>query len=104
MTLSDYWDIEILASRKGILPSQELARREKDKERQKRFHEQNKGYRAEQQKRWEEEHPNYRTEQSKRFREKHPGYYTNARKDRSEYYRRYYQSRKENIRQAMQDV
>ena len=31
-------------------------------------------------------------------------YYTNANRDRSEYYRRYYQSRKENIRQAMQDV
>ncbi len=56
------------------------------------------------QERFIEAHPGYRTEQSRRFREKHPGYYTNARKDRSEYYRRYYQSRKENIRQAMQDV
>ena len=93
MTYSDYLDLEIIASRKGILPSQELARREKerknDRERQKKFH---------------ETHQGYRTEQSKRFREKHPGYYTNSNNDRSEYYRRYYQSRKENIRQAMQDV
>ena len=92
MTISDYYDIEILASREGITPSRYMARmkeRQKgDTERQDRFHEAHKGY---------------RTEQSKRFREKHPGYYTNARKDRSEYYRRYYQSRKENIRQAMQD-
>lgn len=79
MTYSDYLDIEIIASRKGILPSVELARREKNKERQKRFHEQNKGY---------------RTEQSKRWREKHKGYYTNARKDRSEYFREYYKRRK----------
>lgn len=79
MDYSDYLDIEILASRKGILPSQELARREKDKERQKRFHEQNKGY---------------RTEQSKRWRETHKGYYTNARKDRSEYFREYYRRKK----------
>lgn len=93
MTLSDYWDIEILASRKGILPSQELARREKDKANGKK-----------RQERFIEAHPGYRTEQSRKFREKHPGYYTNARKDRSEYYRRYYQSRKENVRQAMQDV
>ena len=39
------------------------------------------------------------TEQSSR-----KGGKRNARKDRSEYYRRYYQSRKENVRQAMQDV
>ena len=79
MTYSDYLDLEIIASRKGILPSKELEKREKDKERQKRCHEQNKGY---------------RTEQSKRWRETHKGYYTNARKDRSEYFREYYRRKK----------
>lgn len=86
MTYSDYLDIEIIASRKGVLPSQEMTIRKKMKrsnmERQKRFH---------------ESHEGYRTEQSKRFREAHPGYYTNANLDRSDYYRRYYQSRKSNV-------
>jgi phage protein D len=40
---TDYWDIEILASRQGILPSQLIAIRERQKETQDKYNHSEKG-------------------------------------------------------------
>lgn len=80
MNYSDYLDIEIKASRKGILPSKEIERLKASRERQRRFH---------------EAHPGYRTEQTRKRIAEHPEYFREyeQREYRKEYRREYYRGK-----------